>query len=269
MEHITGVQLDEERLAAALQELRDNVDVALIRKKNLELTRQAVRDSVTPDILIINAINTIDELDRVANTLAKRLREWYAHYDPETEKANPDHELFAQAILAAEPRTENTMGAPLHDRDVAAMREEAAVLGSLYSQRAAHLAYLEERMTELTPNIKKVAGAIIGAKLLALAGSLARLSRLPSSTVQLLGAETALFRHLRNRNARPPKHGVIFNHTTLQRAPKDMRGKVARVLADKISIASKIDYFKGEYMGDELVRQIEEKLAPKPTNPKP
>jgi nucleolar protein 56 len=151
------------------------------------------------------------------------------------------------------------MGGQFAEPDLGTVNAQATFVNSLYLQRDALLEYLELIMQQHTPNIKTVAGPTIGAKLLAMAGSLERLSRMPSSTIQLLGAETALFRHLRNNKARPPKHGIIFNHVLLQRAPKPMRGKVARALADKISIASKVDYFKGEFIGDTLYKQVEER----------
>ena len=113
-------------------------------------------------------------------------------------------------------------------------------------------------MKEIAPNLTHVAGAMIGAQLLSLGKSLKRLAMMPAGTIQLLGAETALFRHLRNRNARSPKHGIIFNHEILQRAPFNKRGKVAVTLADQIIIAVRVDYFKGDFVGDKLRKKVEE-----------
>lgn len=260
--HLLGTELPEDNasLRAALETLRQ-APVMDLRSRNIALTKKQLAASVTPDLLIINAINTVEELDKVANALAKRLREWYALHDPELEHAYQDHQAFVDAVLTKTgSRSDDTMGGQLTAQDVEAMLAEAGTLSAIYSQRATLLAYLETTMQQHAPNIKHLAGASIGAKLMSMAGSLQRLSRLPSSTIQLLGAETALFRHLRNKRARPPKHGIIFNHVLLQRAPRDMRGKVARALADKLSIAAKIDFFKGEFIGDKLYAEVEAKV---------
>jgi nucleolar protein 56 len=239
----------------------DQVERTRLREANIALTKQSIRESVKPDLLIINTINTIEELDKVCNALSKRLREWYALYDPELEHAYKEHQAFTDAILTrTSERASDTMGGSFSEIDIQAMHVQAQTVSTMYKSREELLTYLEQLMQQHTPNIKRVAGSTIGAKLLSMAGSLERFSRMPSSTIQLLGAETALFRHLRNRKARPPKHGIIFNHVLMQRAQRHLRGKVARALADKISIAAKVDYFKGEYIGDKLYTQVEEKL---------
>jgi nucleolar protein 56 len=233
----------------------------LIREGNMLLTKMSIRASVKADHLIINTSAAVEEIDKVANTLVKRLREWYAGYDPEFEHAYKDHRAFVEAVLTrTTDRSEFTMGGKFTEADLGTIIKQTNAVKELYEQRDRLLEYLEQIMEQHTPNIRKVAGASIGAKLIALAGSLEKLSRMAASTVQLLGAETALFRHLRNKRARPPKHGIIFNHLLLQRQPKHLRGKAARALADKISIASKVDFFKGEYIGDKLLKEVEEKM---------
>lgn len=270
--HVTANVVSDQLSAVAPQEVAQETLIPILqfikeqrpdlRTTNLRLTKMQLREAVTQDQLIVNTINAIEELDKVANALVKRLREWYALYDPEVEHRYPDHKVFVETILASTAvRAEDTMGGAIAEADLAIMLGEAATVQQLYIQRDNLLIYLERIMDEQTPNLKAVAGPTIGAKLMAMAGSLQRLSRLPSSTIQLLGAETALFRHLRNKRSKPPKHGIIFNHQLLQRAPKPLRGKVARALADKISIATKIDYFKGAFIGDKLYKQVEEKTA--------
>jgi nucleolar protein 56 len=103
-----------------------------------------------------------------------------------------------------------------------------------------------------------VAGATIGARLIAKAGGLDRLARLPASTVQVLGAEKALFRALRT-GARPPKHGILFQHDAVHTAPKWQRGKIARALANKIAIAARIDFYRGTKEGG-LTATLEKRL---------
>jgi nucleolar protein 56 len=259
MQHLLGTTLPDDRdeLRVALDGLRAHA-LGNLREQNIALTKQQMSASITPDLLIVNAINTIEELDKVANALAKRLREWYALYDPELEHAYKDHAAFVDAVLTrTSERSSNTMGGTFSEPDLLTIVSEAKLLRSTYEQRDALVGYLEMAMQQHTPNILALAGPTIGAKLISMAGSLQRISRLPSSTIQLLGAETALFRHLRNKRSKPPKHGIIFNHQLLQRAPRQMRGKVARALADKLSIAAKIDFFKGEFIGDKLYAEVE------------
>ena len=105
--------------------------------------------------------------------------------------------------------------------------------------------YVKSNMNQIAPNISTVAGDTIGARLIAKVGGIEQLARQSSSTIQLLGAEKALFRSLRT-GARPPKHGIIFQHDQIHSAPKWQRGKIARSLAGKIAIAARIDAFRGK-----------------------
>ena len=124
-------------------------------------------------------------------------------------------------------------------------------------------------MKEVAPNVTALVGPLLGARLLSLAGSLEELAKLPASTIQVLGAEKALFRALRT-GGKPPKHGVIFQFPEIRRSPRWQRGKIARALATKLAIAARVDYFTGRYIGDELKKKLMErideikKLYPKP-----
>jgi nucleolar protein 56 len=257
-----AIARDFPRVEPELLRTLRTMDLTALREANLILTRTQLREQVAPDQFIMNTIGTIEEIDKVANALAKRLREWYSLFDPELEHAYNDHTAFVDAVLTrTSDRTADTMGGTLAAQDIEEIMRQATMVRDLYARRTAILEYTESVMRQHTPNLLAVAGGMIGAKLIQLAGGMERLSRLPASTIQLLGAETALFRHLRNRHARPPKHGIIFNHVLLQRAPRQARGRMARTIADKISIAAKVDYFHGEFCGDTLTKQIEQKLA--------
>ena len=107
------------------------------------------------------------------------------------------------------------------------------------------------------PNLSEVAGYLIGAKLISIAGSLKNLVMMPASTVQLLGAEKALFRHMTNKKSRPPKHGIIFQHPTIHNAPYWQRGKLARALAGKIAIAVKTDLQLDKFIAEELEEHLQ------------
>ena len=128
------------------------------------------------------------------------------------------------------------------------------------------LNYISDLMNNIAPNLSAIAGPTIGARLIAKSGGLMKLAKLPSSTIQVLGAEKALFRSLKS-GSRPPKHGIIFQHDKVHSSPKWQRGKIARSLASKIAIAARIDVFRGskeidiEHSLDERYREIQEKYA--------
>src|SRR4030065_417735 len=109
------------------------------------------------------------------------------------------------------------------------------------------------------PNFSAVAGPLLGARLLSVAGSLDRLAMMPSSTIQLLGAEKALFRHLKGEG-KAPKYGILFGHPLIQQATKETKGKVARLVAAKLSIAARLDRFAGKDEGESLRKQLEESM---------
>ena len=238
------------------------------QNKNLQITKFDVKNSVNEDNMIIQSVKSIDELDKAINLLAKRLREWYDLYNPEFSRAVENHEKFVEEILNNE-KTEllkkinvdaaDSVGADFEQEDLEPIRSLAHRIYDLYQLRETQLGYVSIIMGEYCPNMKSVCDVMIAAKLIEHAGSMKRLSEMPSSTIQILGAEKALFRHMKT-GARPPRHGVIVSHPLIAKAPEKMHGKVARTLADKISIAAKVDYFKGKFIGDELRKALEEKF---------
>jgi len=234
-----------------------------LRKKNLELAKKRVRESVNPNLFIINAINNIEELQRITNTLTKRLREWYSVYFPELDKKIKDNEAFVKLVLKAEKKAllkeliiKDAMGYDLDKKDLEAILSLARIISALAKETRFLEDYLETIMKAYCPNLTKIAGALISAKLLRGAGGLKKLAMMRSSTIQLLGAEKALFRHIRT-GAKPPKYGYIMQHQLVQKAKKADKGRAARALADKIFIAVRIDYFKGEYVADKLLKELE------------
>ena len=239
------------------------------RERNLYLTRQDLRKSVNEDQFIINSIKSIAAIEKAANLLAKRVREWYELYNPEYSRHIADHEEYLKGIIEEDKASllnkmkiaqEDSIGADLKDNDLEPVKELAKKLKGLYESRQNQAEYLSMLMSSYCPNVNEICGQIISAKLIEHAGTLKRLSELPASTIQILGAEKALFRHLKT-GAKPPKHGVIIGHELIAKSPDRLHGKIARLLADKISIASKIDYFHGQYAGDKLRKEIEEKFS--------
>jgi nucleolar protein 56 len=131
----------------------------------------------------------------------------------------------------------------------------------LKEERESLLKFIEQEMAAIAPNFSKIAGPLLAARLLAEACSLKRLAVLPSSTIQLLGAEKALFRHLRNRQAKPPKYGLIYTNAFVQKTPRKNRGKMARALAGKLSIAIREDYFGKKDISKALLQGLEKRLC--------
>jgi len=236
--------------------------------KNLQLTKQDIKNSVSSDVLIVQAIKSIEEIDKSISLLVKRLREWYGFYNPEFTVSMGDNEKFIYEILEKEKaelleklkvNINESIGAELNQEDIEPVKSLARQMHNLYKLRKSQDEYVSAMMDGLCPNMKAVCESVLGAKLIEHAGSLKKLSEMPASTIQILGAESALFRHMRT-GAKPPRHGIIANHPLIAKAPDKMHGKIARALADKIAIAVKVDYFQGKFIGDKLREGLEKKF---------
>ncbi len=254
-----------------------------IRKKALELAKKKVSELYSErDRYVIQAMNAVDDLDGIYNLMVARIREWYGLHFPEINQLVRDHREFLEIVAKIgkrEAMTESaleeivkkdrarkivevagsSMGTDISDEDIEKIREYAEIALDVRDYRERLVEYVEEEMRKIAPNLSAIAGPILGARLLAKAGGLKKLALLPASTIQVIGAEKALFRHLRT-GARPPKHGILFQHPLVRTAKKWQRGKIARTLAAKLAIAAKEDYFGGKYIADELRKEIEERV---------
>ena len=174
------------------------------------------------DIQIINSVRTLDDLIEINNLLLERISEWKKLKDT----GNKTFEA----------------------------------LKSLQENVSKKIKEIEKNikldMEDVAPNIANIAGPIIGARLISLAGSLDKLARMPASTIQLLGAEKAFFRY-RREGGKPPKHGILFRHPLVSKTSYKKRGKIARLLADKIAIAAKADRYTGKLISDLLKEKID------------
>jgi nucleolar protein 56 len=245
----------------AMQALRDFA---------IELSSSRVKEaSEKLDLHIVQSINGLDELDKIINTTSTRMREWYGLHFPELDNMLQSQVAQAEIIARAGSRDKITReileGSGMQDKKVeiildAAKRskggdmtpENLAIVKKLADQvilqsdlRRVLSDHIEAAMEAVAPNVKELLTATVGARILAKAGSLARLAVLPASTIQVLGAEKALFRALKT-GARPPKHGILFQHPVIHAAPKWQRGKIARAIASKVAIAARIDYYRHE-----------------------
>jgi len=254
------------------------------RNVSMELAKLRVKGAAEKrDLVIAQAIQTLDDLDRTVNLFMGRLREWYGIHFPELDRLIEKHETYARLVMnlgykdnfsvealekegLSKERAENmaevaekSMGAEIAEKDLAEIQALSKNVLELYELRKDMESYVDKTMEEVAPNTRAVAGALLGARLIAIAGSLRNLAMRPASTIQVLGAEKALFRSLKT-GARPPKHGLIFQHALLHDAKRWQRGKIARVLAGKLAIAVRTDAFGGRYVGDALKADIDKRL---------
>ncbi|MGA2198992.1 MAG: hypothetical protein ABSG45_03550 [Nitrososphaerales archaeon] len=265
-------------LAADDQEALDLVRQGALKAAEERISTESSRE----DLQLVHAIQGLDELDRFLNITSERVAEWYSLQFPELQQMIGDNLALSRLIVEIGSKdrfteekldgkgfsdkkieaillaAERSKGGTVTERDLNRIVGLAQIALAVASERDKLADYVESTMKRIAPNTTNVAGATIGARLLAKAGGLDRLARLPASTIQVLGAEKALFRALRT-GARPPKHGILFQHDAVHSAPKWQRGKIARALANKIAIAARIDYYRGE-KEDALTGTLEKRL---------
>lgn len=223
-----------------------------LREINIEATKKAIKDSVQQDTLVMQATTTLETLQKTTNSLVEKLREWHSLYNPEFSHATKNNEEFAITLTL---QNNGEMGGNLTAQDIQAINELAKTVNKLFEQIKQTETYIKITLEKICPNTLAIAGAQTTAKLLTLAGGLKKLAQMPSSKIQMLGAEKALLRHIK-QGTKSPKFGILFGHQLVQKAPRQQKGKIARKLADKIAIAARVDYFKGKFIADKLKEQI-------------
>jgi nucleolar protein 56 len=258
-----------------------NID--LLRRKLISKAKEEVAVAYSEkDIHVIKAINVLDDLDSMFNLLSEHCREWYGTHFPELDKTLRDSEAFVKLVYflgdrknfsedkikeqfaneeAAKEIAEKaskSMGSAIEAKRLDELKLLALNALNLREERKSVEKFVEQEIAALAPNLSKVAGSLLAARLLAKAGSLQRLAEMPSSTMQLVGAEKALFRYLKNkRKGRGPKHGLVFAHPLVKQAGRKNAGKMARTLAGKLSIAAKADYFSKQDISGQLLKSLE------------
>jgi nucleolar protein 56 len=269
-DHLGKKTLTEEfrRLALELHWVTSQAELnELLSKTSISLTREKLRET-KKDRILMQGVGVLDELDRVINVFSERLKEWYGLYFPEAPGVVQDNEKFAQAVSQFSSKEEITghqlaryvktsAGMAFSEDDIRNTRLFAETILRLFETKRTLTSYLEKSSAEALPNMFAVAGPLLCLRLISLAGGLDKAARMPTSTIQLLGAEKALFRHLRGEG-KAPKYGILFSHPFVQQAPKELKGKVARLVAAKISLASRMDFFSGENRGEQLKKSLEE-----------
>jgi nucleolar protein 56 len=233
--------------------------------------------SESPDLHIIQAIGSLDEIDKIANALSSRLREWYGLHFPELENVIDSINGYAQIVLAGKrdsltkkvfedagfPDSKVEMlslvasksrGGDISEKNLKIVQFMAQQMLDLHELRKNLEDHVESEMGIVAPNLSAILGPAVGARILGRAGSLVKLASMPASTVQVIGAEKALFRSLKT-GAQPPKHGILFQHTLVHAAPRWQRGKIARAIAAKAVIAGRVDVY-GEGINESLLEKL-------------
>jgi nucleolar protein 56 len=239
--------------------------------------------------MVIQSIALLDQLDKDINTFAMRVREWYSWHFPELKDIVKDNLLFAQCAAYIKDKSQLSeeslegLTAVTGDEAVSAaiLKASRSSMGmdvsvpdminiSMFTDRMVSLAlyrkdlfaYLQDKMATVAPNLSTLIGETVAARLIQKAGSLTSLAKCPASTVQILGAEKALFRALKTKG-NTPKYGLIYHSSFIGRATAKNKGRISRYLANKCSIASRIDSFIEEptsAYGEQLRDQVEERL---------
>ncbi|MEO9306842.1 Pre-mRNA processing ribonucleoprotein, binding domain protein [Nitrosotalea sinensis] len=239
-----------------------------LRDFALSLSSSRVTEiSESPDLHIIQAINTLDETDKIINLLSSRVREWYGLHFPELD--NLIDTISGYSKIVVEGRRDNftqstytnagfpeekaemlfllqkkSRGGQISDENLSIVQSIAKQILDLFELRQSLEKHIETQMEKIAPNTTVILGSAVGARVLAKAGSLKRLATMPASTIQVLGAEKALFRALKT-GAQPPKHGLLFQHQLVHSAPRWQRGKIARAIAAKAAIGARVDVYGG------------------------
>jgi len=237
-----------------------------LRKKCMTQTKKDLKVALAlPDRRISQAISAIDEMEDALCTISDRLREWYLLYYPEAVSRIKKQDAFTRIVAEKKTREEFTdipkdsIGGEFSNEDLHTMRSYAKTIALVYSEKGQIELYLAKLMKKYFPNLNAIADTKVGAQLIAHCGDAKRLAKLPSSTIQVLGAEKALFRHMKT-GAKPPKYGIIFGHNLVQNARVENRGKTARALASIISMAVKVDVYGTEDKSKALATKLENKI---------
>lgn len=267
-----GLSDDRDELAGILQKFAINLSSMKVKETSEKL-----------DLHLVQAVNTLDEIDEIINTISTRIREWYGLHFPELDYLLQNIITYANIVRDAGSRESITkdllsqleipekkieliqqaisksQGGDLTVESSESLKILASEVIKLSELRTNLSNTIENLMEILAPNLKNILTAIIGARLIAKAGSLLRLAQMPSSTIQIIGAEKALFRALKT-GTRPPKHGLLFQHPSVNSAPKWQRGKIARALSSKIAIAVRIDVYRKGGLDNSLLDKLTKRI---------
>lgn len=242
-----------------------------MKKSFIEKAKKELKESYKQDAYIIQAVRSLDDLDSTNALVFQRLEEWIKIHFPNMPFVGEDAAYYVanmddrkalcerwpkEKVEALEEKKQSGFGAGLAGKDEEAVQKLASLLLQSYETRKVLEDYVGSASAKLMPNVCALIDGVLAAKLLSIAGSVEKLAFFPASTLQVLGAEKALFKHLR-KGTLPPKHGLLFQSPYVNGQPFDKRGKAARSLAAKLAIALKADAFTGNYIADELKKDLD------------
>ncbi len=256
-----------------------------LRKKMIDAAKRGVQEKFEgADVHIIKSVNILEDLDPIANLLIEQLREWHSVHFPELNDLVKDNDSYLKLVAKIGDRggfnpdnvSKNmddkelsdaiaraagaSMGSVVSGKDMEEMKSLALNCLNLRQQRDYLAAYLEDTMKREMPNFSELAGAVIGAKILAKVGGKKKLAFLAASAIQMVGAEKALFAHFKT-GVKGPKYGYLYQHPLVKSTPQENKGKMARSLAAKLAIAARKDFFGNTSNADDLKKKLDERSA--------
>lgn len=248
--------------------MRKLTDKESVREEALEKAKSQLRNQAEKDQMVIKAVKMLDEAQGSFQDEFERFKDWYSIYFPEftDQVSDSDHVmkilskggLRRDQVKGFESLAEESTGKALTDEDFQILEKSFEMLGQKKELVEELEGYIEDSMREEASNLSTLLGPILSARIMALAGGLEELAKKPASTVQMLGAEKALFRYLRGEGT-PPKHGIIFEHEYVNTLPEDKRGKMARFLANKAVMAARVDQYSDKDKGEQYREEAREK----------
>jgi len=270
--------------------ISDDLDPKIMEAMSLGLAHSLGRYKIkfSPDkvdVMIIQAISLLDDLDKEINTYSMRVKEWYGWHFPELARILNDNMVYAKLVKALGSRSNiekvdlsevleedlipvvsraatMSTGSEISDEDISYVQELCDQVLESNEHREQLSDYIKHRMRAIAPNLTVLVGEVLGAKLIARAGSLINLSKQPASTVQIIGAEKALFRALKAKK-NTPKYGIIYHASLVGQATPKNKGKISRVLANKTVLSARVDALGDDntkMIGVENLKKIQNRL---------
>ncbi len=252
------------------------------REAFLKKTKQEVKKAFGKrDLIVMQAVRSIDDMDQAKNLLYMRVLEWFKLSFPEAQvqneetlckvaavfgrKENLEYSTLAEIcgeVKAAEliESVEHSFGAELSEGDAEGIRQLAGAAVNLFASRSVMEKFVTTTAKEAFPNLCHLLDPLLAARLVTMSGGLERMAKMPGSTIQLLGAEKALFKHL-HRGSKPPKHGILFQCTLVRGAKDEHRGQIARTLASKLALAARADFYTGNFIAEKLKKDLDKRIS--------
>ncbi|WP_414838039.1 hypothetical protein ACK3SF_01410 [Candidatus Nanosalina sp. VS9-1] len=239
-----------------------------IRDKALKQTREKLRKPVEKDLFLVKTVQQLDKLNKNFREDVENFRDLYSQHFPELVSELTDDERFVDMLdrfgvqrSELEPfqeLAESSTGSAINDEEKQIIEDILSQLVETKETTERLEAYVEKEAKKEFQNLSGLLNPLLATRLVALAGGLDELAKKPASTVQMLGAEKALFRYLHGEGT-PPKHGVLFNHPFVKNLPEEERGKMARFLANKAVMAARIDNYGDEDKSEGLREEARER----------